>query len=89
LADSIHFELVTPERAVFSTDAHMVVVPGSEGDMGVLAGHAPIMTTIRDGEIRIYSNATTVVQRITVEGGFAEVDGRGLTVLAERATLVD
>ena len=84
----LHFELVTPERAVLSTDAHMVVVPGSEGDMGILAGHAPVMTTIRDGEIRIYSNANTVVQRITVAGGFAEVNERGLTVLAEQATLV-
>ena len=84
----IHFELVTPERAVLSTDAHMVVVPGSEGDMGILAGHAPVMTTIRDGEIRIYSNPTTVVQRITVAGGFAEVNEAGLTVLAEQATLV-
>lgn len=85
----VHFELVTPERAVLATDAHMVVIPGSEGDMGVLAGHAPVMTTIRDGEIRIYSNPTTVAQRIAVEGGFAEVDGRGLTVLAERATVLD
>ncbi len=84
----IHFELVTPERAVLSTDAHMVVVPGSEGDMGILAGHAPVMTTIRDGEIRIYSNPTTVVQRITVAGGFAEVNEAGLTVLAEQATIV-
>lgn len=84
----IHFELVTPERAVLSTDAHMVVVPGSEGDMGILAGHAPVMTTIRDGEIRIYSNPTTVVQRITVAGGFAEVNEAGLTVLAESAVLV-
>ncbi len=84
----IHFELVTPERAVLSTDAHMVVVPGSEGDMGILAGHAPVMTTIRDGEIRVYSNPTTVVQRITIAGGFAEVNEAGLTVLAEQATLV-
>ena len=84
----LHFELVTPERAVLSTDAHMVVVPGSEGDMGILAGHAPVMTTIRHGEIRIYSNPTTVVQRITVAGGFAEVNEAGLTVLAEQATLV-
>jgi F-type H+-transporting ATPase subunit epsilon len=84
----IHFELVTPERAVLSTDAHMVVVPGSEGDMGILAGHAPVMTTIRDGEIRVYSNPTTVVQRITVAGGFAEVNETGLTILAEQATLV-
>ncbi len=84
---NIHFELVTPERAVLSTDAHMVVIPGSEGDMGILAGHAPVMTTIRDGEIRVYSNATTVVQRVTVAGGFAEVGDNGLTVLAEQATV--
>ncbi len=84
----LHFELVTPERAVLSTDAHMVVVPGSEGDMGILAGHAPVMTTIRDGEIRIYSNPTTVVQSITVAGGFAEVNEKGLTVLAELASII-
>ena len=84
----LHFELVTPERAVLSTDAHMVVVPGSEGDMGILAGHAPVMTTIRDGEIRIYSSPTMVVQRITVAGGFAEVNEAGLTVLAESATVI-
>ena len=84
----LHFELVTPERAVLSTDAHMVVVPGSEGDMGILAGHAPVMTTIRDGEIVVYSNPTTVVQRITVAGGFAEVDEKGLTVLAEQASII-
>jgi F-type H+-transporting ATPase subunit epsilon len=83
----LHFELVTPERAVLSTDAHMVVVPGSEGDMGILGGHAPVMTTIRDGEILVYSNPTTVVQRITVAGGFAEVNEGGLTVLAEQAVL--
>ena len=84
----LHFELVTPERAVLSTEAYMVEIPGSEGDMGVLALHAPVMTTIRDGEIRVYSNAATVTQRITVAGGFAEVNERGLTVLAERAELI-
>ena len=50
----LHFELVTPERLVRSEDVHMVVVPGSEGDFGVLAGHAPFMATIRNGELAIY-----------------------------------
>ena len=50
----LHFELVTPERLIRSDDVHMVVVPGSEGDFGVLAGHAPFMSTIRDGEVAIY-----------------------------------
>jgi len=83
----LHFELVTPERAVLSTEAYMVVIPGSEGDMGVLAGHAPVMTTIRDGDIKVYSSMNTVTQTIAVRGGFAEVNDRGLTVLAESATL--
>jgi len=82
----LHFELVTPERLIRSEDVHMVVVPGTEGDFGVLAGHAPLMSVIRDGELAVYSSPTNVVARIHVEGGFAEVNERGLTVLAERAT---
>jgi F-type H+-transporting ATPase subunit epsilon len=79
----VHFEIVTPEKLVRSDDAFMVVVPGTEGDFGVLAGHAPLMSVIRDGEIAIYSNATTVTSRIRVQGGFAEVNDKGLTILAE------
>jgi F-type H+-transporting ATPase subunit epsilon len=82
---NLRFELVTPERLVRSEEAFMVVVPGSEGDFGVLAGHAPLMSTVRDGEIAIYSAANTVSARIRVEGGFAEVTEKGLTVLAEKA----
>ena len=58
------------------------------GDTGAMAGHAPVMTTIRDGEIRVYSDTTTVSQRIMVAGGFAEVGEHGLTVLAESATIL-
>jgi len=82
------FELVTPERAVLSTSAYMVELPGSEGDMGVFEGHAPVMTTIRDGEVRVYASAGAPPQRITVEGGFAEIGEKGLTILAERASVV-
>lgn len=85
---TMHFELVTPERAILSTSAYRVELPGSEGDMGILADHAPMMTTIRDGEVRVYASADAVPQRISVEGGFAEVNERGLTLLAERAELV-
>ena len=79
----LHFELVTPERLVRSEDVHMVVVPGSEGDFGVLAGHAPVMSTIRSGELAVYRTQNGEPERIAVEGGFAEVNERGLTVLAE------
>jgi len=82
---ALHFELVTPERLVRSDDVYMVVVPGDEGDFGVLEGHAPLMSTVRSGELVIYSGPSTVVSRIQVEGGFAEVNEKGLTVLAEKA----
>ena len=82
----LHFELVTPERQVRSEDVYMVVVPGSEGDFGVLAGHAPFMSTIRNGELAIYRTGMgDTPEKIAIEGGFAEVNDRGLTVLAERA----
>jgi F-type H+-transporting ATPase subunit epsilon len=81
----LHFELVTPERLVRSEDVQMVVVPGSEGDFGVLEGHAPFMSTIRNGELAIYRTGGGEPERIPIEGGFAEVNDRGLTVLAERA----
>jgi F-type H+-transporting ATPase subunit epsilon len=81
----LHFELVTPERLVMTDDVYMVVVPGTEGESGIMAGHAPYMTTLRDGEIAVYRSAGAQPERIAVTGGFAEVSERGLTVLAESA----
>lgn len=82
---ALHFELVTPERLVRSEDVHMVVVPGTEGEFGVLAGHAPFMSTIKDGELSIYKTENAAPETIRIEGGFAEVNEKGLTVLAEKA----
>jgi F-type H+-transporting ATPase subunit epsilon len=81
----LHFELVTPERLVRADEVHMVVVPGVEGEFGVMAGHAPFMTTLKDGELRVYKTAGAAPESIAVSGGFAEVGEKGLTVLAERA----
>ena len=81
----LHFELVTPEKLVRSDEVHMVVVPGSEGEFGVMAGHAPFMTTLKDGELKVYKTAGGAPESITVSGGFAEVGEQGLVVLAERA----
>lgn len=81
----LHFELVTPERLVRSEEVYMVVVPGTEGDFGVLEGHAPVMSTVRDGDLAIYRTEKGEPESIRIEGGFAEVNERGLTVLAERA----
>ena len=81
---SLHFELVTPERLVRSEDVYMVVVPGTEGDFGVLAGHMPTMTTIRnDAALEIYASAGATPERMQITGGFAEVNDKGLTILAE------
>lgn len=80
----LHFELVTPEKLVRSEEVYMVVVPGSEGDFGVLEGHAPFMSTVRDGDLAIYKSDGATPETIRVEGGFAEVGENGLTVLAER-----
>ena len=78
-----HFELVTPERLVRSDEVYMVVVPGTEGEFGVMAGHAPVMTTLKDAELKIYKSAGAQPETIAVSGGFAEVGDKGLTVLAE------
>ncbi len=80
----LHFELVTPARLVRSEDVHMVVVPGTEGEFGVLEGHAPVMATIRDGAMKVYKTDGPEFETIEVRGGFAEVGASGLTVLAER-----
>jgi F-type H+-transporting ATPase subunit epsilon len=81
----LHFELVTPEKLVRSEEVHMVVVPGTEGDFGVLEGHAPFMSTIREGALQIFRTANGEPETLAIHGGFAEVNDRGLTVLAERA----
>lgn len=80
---ALHFELVTPAKLVRSEDVHMVVVPGAEGEFGVLEGHAPFMSTIRDGAVKIYRTDGAQPEEIQVRGGFAEVSATGLTVLAE------
>ena len=79
----LHFELVTPDRLVMSDDVYMVVVPGTEGESGIMAGHAPYMTTLRNGDIDVYRSSTGQPEKIAVTGGFAEVSDKGLTVLAE------
>ncbi len=81
----LHFELVTPDRLVRSDEVHMVVVPGVEGEFGVMAGHAPVMTVLKDGDLKVYKSAGGQPESISVSGGFAEVGDKGLTVLAESA----
>ena len=88
MADAVEFELVSPERLLLSGPVEMVVVPGSEGDFGVLPGHAPVISAVRPGVIETYES-NKVDKRIFVAGGFAEVTGERCTVLAEEAVAVD
>jgi F-type H+-transporting ATPase subunit epsilon len=80
----LHFELVTPERLVRSEEVYMVTVPGAEGDFGVLEGHAPMISTLRDGELAIYKSQGAAPETISLDGGVAEVNENGLTILAEK-----
>jgi len=84
MSDTIEFELVAPERLLVSESVEMAVVPGSEGDFGVLAGHAPTVAAVRPGVIAVYENGA-VTARFFVSGGFAEVTPERCTVLADDA----
>ena len=80
---ALHFEFVSPERVLFSGGVDQVDLPGAEGDMGILAGHAPLVTALRPGIVTIYNGGAR--EPIVVVGGFAEVSPAGLTILADRA----
>ena len=85
MADRVEFELVTPERLLFSDMVDTVVVPGTEGNFGVLRRHAPLISTVRSGMIEIYQ-AQTVTRRVFVVSGIAEVTPERCTVLADEAS---
>jgi F-type H+-transporting ATPase subunit epsilon len=83
MAAKLHFSLVSPQRELFAGAVDQVDAPGIEGDFGVLANHAPFMTTLKEGQIRVYNDGQ--VRTFDVRGGFADVTPDGLTVLAEHA----
>jgi F-type H+-transporting ATPase subunit epsilon len=84
MAEKIHFDLVSPERMLLSEDVDMVTLPGTEGYFGVLAGHAPVISSLRPGVIEVTGGSTPNL-RLFVRGGFAEVDAKKVIVLAEEA----
>lgn len=85
MATAFKFDLVTPERVLMSADVEQVLVPGADGDLTVLAGHAPLISTLRSGfiEAKGTDNKTT---RIFVRGGFCEISPENVSILAERAS---
>jgi F-type H+-transporting ATPase subunit epsilon len=87
MPDAFHFDLVSPERMVFSSDVEQVDVPGAEGDFGVLAHHAPLIAMLKPGILTVRGPGEA--KRIVVVGGFAEVNDQGLTILADMAVPVE
>lgn len=83
MADKLNFALVSPERELFHGEVDHVVVPGSEGEFGVSPHHAPVMSVVKPGALRVFNEGGE--RRIFVNGGFADVTPEGLTVLAEEA----
>jgi len=83
MADKLSFALVSPERELFNGEVDHVVVPGSEGEFGVSPNHAPVMSVIKPGALKVFNEGGE--RRIFVNGGFADVTPEGLTVLAEEA----
>ena len=80
----LHFSLVAPERELYAGEVDQVIAPGTEGQFGVLAGHAPFMTTLAEGEVTVIDGGSRRV--FVIRGGFADVTAQGLTILAEHAT---
>jgi len=89
MADLLHIEIVSPERLLKEADVAMVVVPGAEGDFGVLPDHAPFMSTIRPGVVGIFETDGADAERLFLKGGLAQVAPSGLTILAEEAIALD
>ncbi len=87
MADKLQFDLVSPERLLLSEDVDMVTLPGSEGDFGVLPGHAPVLSTLKSGVVEV-KGVEDALSRLFVRSGFAEVNGDKITVLAEEATIL-
>jgi F-type H+-transporting ATPase subunit epsilon len=89
MTDKIPFDIVSPERLLLSDEADMVTVPGSEGEFGVLAGHMPLISTLRPGVIAIKGGVLSGDSRFLVLGGFAEASPVKLTILAEEAIPIE
>ena len=82
-------DIVTPAKKLFTSECHMVVVPGIEGEMGFLVNHAQLVSTLADGTVRVLSDASTVAHRFALQGGYVQVTGDKVIILADRALPVE
>ncbi|MBL4788299.1 MAG: F0F1 ATP synthase subunit epsilon [Kordiimonadaceae bacterium] len=89
MTDTLHLEIVSPERLLKDAEVAMVVVPGMDGDFAAMPQHAPMMSTIRPGVIEIYEQESGTAERLFVKGGLAQISPEGLTILAEETLSLD
>jgi len=89
MSDTLHLEIVSPERLLKDAEVAAVVVPGADGDFTAMPQHAPMMSTIRPGVIEIVEDENTVAERLFVKGGLAQISPSGLTILAEETLALD
>ena len=86
---TLNCDIVTPAEKLFTSECYMVVVPGVEGEMGFLEGHAPLVSGLADGTVRVLSDAGTVANHYCMQGGYVQVTGEKVLVLADRAVAVE
>lgn len=89
MTDTLHLEIVSPERLLKDAQVAMVVVPGADGDFTALPQHAPLMSTIRPGVIEIFAEETAEAERLFVKGGLVQISSAGLTILAEETLALE
>lgn len=89
MTDTLHLEIVSPERLLKDAEVAMVVVPGADGEFTALPQHAPMMSTIRPGVIEIFASESSEAERLFVKGGLAQISPAGLTILAEETLVLD
>lgn len=89
MADTLHFEIVSPERLLKDAQVAMVVVPGAEGEFTALPAHAPMMSTLKPGVVQVFEAEDGALEELFVKGGLAQISADGLTILAEEALALD
>ncbi|MCK0068306.1 MULTISPECIES: F0F1 ATP synthase subunit epsilon [Kordiimonas] len=89
MAETMRFEIVSPERLLRDTEVAMVVVPGTDGDFTALPAHAPMMSTLRPGVVEIFAEEGAEGEELFVKGGLAQIGAKGLTILAEEVIALD
>ena len=89
MSDLTNIDLVTPLQLLVSKEVKMAVMPGADGDLGIMVKHTPLMTLLRRGFVKLYDDGNNLIEEIAVDGGVAEVNEKNITILCERAETIN